>query len=102
MNGHSIVSPARGTVTRRGRASVRDLMRVFGIAASVVSFGGGQASPVLAAPEVSLLALLEVIFGIALAWLGAGEQPGPSVLVGGSLVIVALVGNELLGWRARR
>ncbi|KQP37115.1 DMT family transporter [Pseudorhodoferax sp. Leaf274] len=57
---------------------------------------------VLAAPEVSLLALLEVIFGIALAWLGAGEQPGPSVLAGGSLVILALVGNELLGWRARR
>lgn len=56
---------------------------------------------VLAAPEVSLLALLEVIFGIALAWLGAGEQPGPSVLVGGSLVILALVANELLGWRAR-
>lgn len=57
---------------------------------------------VLAAPEVSLLALLEVIFGIALAWLGAGEQPGPSVLVGGGLVILALVGNELLGWHARR
>lgn len=57
---------------------------------------------VLAAPEVSLLALLEVIFGIALAWLGAGEQPGPSVLLGGGLVILALVGNELLGWQARR
>ncbi|MGC3987567.1 MAG: DMT family transporter [Pseudorhodoferax sp.] len=57
---------------------------------------------VLAAPEVSLLALLEVVFGIALAWLGAGEQPGPAVLAGGSLVILALVGNELLGWRARR
>ncbi|WP_326533646.1 DMT family transporter [Pseudorhodoferax sp.] len=57
---------------------------------------------VLAAPEVSLLALLEVVFGIALAWLGAGEEPSPSVLAGGSLVILALVGNELLGWRARR
>ncbi len=57
---------------------------------------------VLSAPEVSLLALLEVIFGIALAWLGAGEKPGASVLLGGSLVILALVGNELLGWRGRR
>jgi drug/metabolite transporter (DMT)-like permease len=56
---------------------------------------------VLKAPEVSLLALLEVIFGIALAWLGAGEEPGPSVLAGGSLVIAALVGNEVLGWRER-
>lgn len=29
----------------------------------------------LKAPEVSLLALLEVIFGILLAWAGAGEVP---------------------------
>ncbi len=57
---------------------------------------------VLKAPEVSLLALLEVIFGIALAWLGAGEEPGASVLAGGALVIAALVGNEVLGWRAQR
>jgi drug/metabolite transporter (DMT)-like permease len=56
---------------------------------------------VLKAPEVSLLALLEVIFGIALAWAGAGEEPASSVLAGGALVIAALVGNELLGWRQR-
>lgn len=57
---------------------------------------------VLKAPEISLLALLEVIFGIALAWLGANEVPGPTVLVGGALVIGALVVNEILGWRQRR
>ena len=56
---------------------------------------------VLKAPEVSLLALLEVVFGIALAWLGAGEAPGATVLTGGSLVIGALVVNELLGWKQR-
>jgi drug/metabolite transporter (DMT)-like permease len=55
----------------------------------------------LKAPEVSLLALLEVIFGILLVWLGAGEAPGREVLAGGSLVIGALVLNELLGWRSR-
>lgn len=56
---------------------------------------------VLKAPEVSLLALLEVIFGILLAWLWAHEAPGSEVLLGGSVVIAALVVNELLGWRSR-
>jgi drug/metabolite transporter (DMT)-like permease len=56
---------------------------------------------VLKAPEVSLLALLEVIFGIALAWLGANEVPGTTVLLGGALVIGALLVNEILGWREK-
>jgi drug/metabolite transporter (DMT)-like permease len=56
---------------------------------------------VLKAPEISLLALLEVIFGIVLAWLGAGEAPTSAVLIGGALVIGALVVNEWLGWRER-
>lgn len=54
---------------------------------------------VLKAPEIALLGLLEIIFGIAWAWMGAGEAPGTNVLVGGVLVILALAGNELLGWR---
>ena len=54
---------------------------------------------VLKAPEVALLALLEVIFGILLAWAGAGEVPGPNVLVGGTLEVSALVINELIGWK---
>ncbi len=56
---------------------------------------------VLKAPEVALLALLEVIFGIAFAWVGADEKPAPSVLTGGALVVGALVVNEWLGWRSR-
>jgi drug/metabolite transporter (DMT)-like permease len=56
---------------------------------------------VLKAPEVALLALLEIIFGILLAWLGAGEVPAASVLTGGLLVIGALVANELMAWRQR-
>lgn len=56
---------------------------------------------VLKAPEVSLLGLLEVIFGILLAWLGANEAPGANVLTGGALVITALVVNELIGWRQK-
>ncbi len=56
---------------------------------------------VLKAPEISLLALLEVIFGILLAWVGAHEIPRDSVLIGGVVVIGALVINELIGWRNR-
>lgn len=56
---------------------------------------------ILKAPEVSLLGLLEVIFGILLAWVGAGEKPGINVLTGGALVIGALVVNEVIGWRQR-
>ena len=57
---------------------------------------------VLQAPEVSLLALLEVIFGIALAWWGAHEVPKPQVLQGGLLVLLALATNEWLGWKQRQ
>ena len=57
---------------------------------------------VLKAPEVSLLALLEVIFGIALAWLGANEIPSQTVLLGGALVIGALLANEILGWNQNK
>ncbi|KQM75760.1 permease [Xylophilus sp. Leaf220] len=57
---------------------------------------------VLKAPEVALLALLEVVFGIALAWVGAGEDPGPRVLAGGIVVLAALALNEILGLRDRR
>jgi drug/metabolite transporter (DMT)-like permease len=55
----------------------------------------------LPAPEIALLALLEVIFGVLLAWLGAGEVPAASTLAGGALVLGALAGNELLGRRAQ-
>ncbi len=59
------------------------------------------ASRVLSAPEVSLLALLEVIFGVAWAWWGGGETPSSSVLVGGAMVLGALATNEWLGMRQR-
>jgi drug/metabolite transporter (DMT)-like permease len=56
---------------------------------------------VLKAPEIALLASLEVIFGILLAWVGANEVPSQTVLAGGALVLGALVTNELMGWRLR-
>lgn len=58
-------------------------------------------SRVLAAPEISLLGLLEVIFGVLLVWVGAGEAPGSDALAGGALVLAALVGNEWWALRER-
>ncbi|MFZ2653187.1 MAG: DMT family transporter [Burkholderiaceae bacterium] len=49
----------------------------------------------LAAPEMALLALLEVVFGILLAWGFGGERPGLATVLGGSTVLAALVFNEL-------
>jgi drug/metabolite transporter (DMT)-like permease len=57
------------------------------------------AARVLSGPEIALLALLEVLFGVAWAWLGAGERPSSAVLGGGLLVLAALAGNEWLGMR---
>jgi drug/metabolite transporter (DMT)-like permease len=56
----------------------------------------------LPAPEISLLAQLEVIFGVTWAWLWAGEQPSANTLSGGTLVLGALVANELTRMYRRR
>jgi drug/metabolite transporter (DMT)-like permease len=56
---------------------------------------------VLPGPELSLLALLEVLFGVLWAWWLAGEVPGPGVRLGGALVLLALVGDQALSLRRR-
>jgi len=53
------------------------------------------ASRSLAAPEIALLALLEVVLGPLWSWLGAGETPGAATLAGGAIVLGALAANEL-------
>jgi drug/metabolite transporter (DMT)-like permease len=56
----------------------------------------------LSAPEVSLLALLEIVQGVLWVWWLAGERPAPAVLAGGGIVLAALAVNEALAWRERR
>jgi drug/metabolite transporter (DMT)-like permease len=58
-------------------------------------------SRTLSAPEIALLALLEVVLGPLWAWLGAGETPAGATLAGGAIVLAALAGNELAARRAR-
>jgi drug/metabolite transporter (DMT)-like permease len=83
------------------QASVHDLvllagLGVFQLALPCLMVVG--LTRILPAPEIALLGLLEVVFGVLWAWIGAGEAPGPTALTGGALVLGALVGNELLGW----
>lgn len=60
-----------------------------------------RAARSLSAPELSLLALLEVLLGPIWAWLGAGEVPASATLMGGAVVLTALVFNELLAMKRR-
>jgi drug/metabolite transporter (DMT)-like permease len=60
-----------------------------------------RAARSLSAPEISLLALLEVLLGPIWAWLGAGEVPASATLMGGAVVLIALVFNELAAMRNR-
>ena len=50
----------------------------------------------LPAPEISLLALLETVFGIAWVWWFSHERPSQHVLFGGSVVLITLAVNEII------
>jgi len=51
---------------------------------------------------VGLLALLETTLGPIWVWLGIGERPTDIALIGGVIVIGALLINEWLGFRENR
>lgn len=59
-------------------------------------------SRTLSAPEIALLALLEVVLGPLWAWFGAAEVPAGSTLLGGAIVLAALAGNEAAALIARK
>jgi drug/metabolite transporter (DMT)-like permease len=46
--------------------------------------------------EIALLGQAETLLGVLWAWLFAGEHPGGAALIGGSLVLIALIANEAL------
>jgi drug/metabolite transporter (DMT)-like permease len=55
------------------------------------------AVPHLSAAEVGLLSLLETVLGPVWVWLGIGERPSDSALLGGAIVITSLLANEIAG-----
>jgi drug/metabolite transporter (DMT)-like permease len=86
------------------RASTHDiaLLALLGVAQlAIPCLIAVAAARSLAAPEAALLSLLEIVFGVTWTWLGADEVPGPHVLIGGALVVGALIANEGLALRRR-
>lgn len=60
------------------------------------------ASRHLSATEIGLLALLEPIIGPLWVWVLMGENPGGNALLGGVIVLAAVVANEAFAaWRGR-
>jgi drug/metabolite transporter (DMT)-like permease len=57
------------------------------------------AAPYLLAGEIGLLGLLEPVLGTIWVWLGIGERPTNFALIGGGIVIGALLVNALYGMR---
>lgn len=60
-----------------------------------------MAARYLAAAEVALLAMLEVILGPIWVWLVLGERPTALALAGGALVMGALFGNTIASFGLR-
>jgi drug/metabolite transporter (DMT)-like permease len=58
-----------------------------------------RVAAVLQPSEVALLSLLEVLFGVAWAWVGTAEKPQPLVVMGGTIVLCTLVLHEY--WQGR-
>ncbi|GMU73648.1 MAG: hypothetical protein AMXMBFR42_31010 [Burkholderiales bacterium] len=60
------------------------------------------ASRQLTATELGLLGLLEPILGPIWVWALMGEHPGTTTLVGGAIVLAAVIANEAFAaWRTR-
>jgi drug/metabolite transporter (DMT)-like permease len=61
-----------------------------------------MATRYLTAREIGLFTLLETTLGPIWVWLGIGERPTNTALVGGLIVITALLANGFLGMRGEK
>jgi drug/metabolite transporter (DMT)-like permease len=75
---------------------------LLGLVVSPIGFALLTTGPrYLPAPDVSLMLLLESVFGPLLVWLVLAEYPGDRSLVGGAIVLSALVLSNVFAMRAR-
>lgn len=54
------------------------------------------------AAEITLLSLTEVVLGPIWVWLGVGETPSQLTLLGGAIVLIAIVAQAIHGVRKKR
>lgn len=53
----------------------------------------------LPAPEVSMITMLEIVVGPLLVWWVLGENPGQATLIGGTVILVAILAHAV--WQLR-
>lgn len=70
---------------------------VFGCGLIIFTIG----SRYVTAAELTLLSLTEVVLGPIWVWFGIGEVPSRMTLLGGAIVLAAIVGQALIGMRRR-
>jgi DME family drug/metabolite transporter len=71
---------------------------ILGLGMTLFTIG----SKVVPAGELALLSLIEVMLAPVWGWLILFEVPGPAVLQGGGLILLAVIVNALSGLRARQ
>ena len=60
------------------------------------------AVPCLASAEIGLLSILEIVFGTLSVWIFIGERPSTAGLIGGGIVVGALVANQIASLQQAR
>ena len=79
--------------------SVAMSMGVFQVGAGLILYTLGSRS--LPAAELTLLSLAEVLLGPLWVWLFLGETASVNTLIGGAVLLAAIVGNALSGKRRK-
>jgi len=90
---------ARGRLALDGRGILLVLfLGIVQLGISYVLFVRGLT--VVPAAEASLLGMLEPMFNPLWAFLGLGERPSTWALFGGAIVLCAVAGRTVFGWKA--
>ena len=79
--------------------SVAFTMGIFQVGAGLILYTIGSRS--LPAAELTLLSLAEVLLGPVWVWLFLGETATANTLIGGVVLLTAIVGNALSGQRRK-